>query len=157
RICSDRADELGRMEMDETKIGRLDHKIAKLHAMRYVVGVEQLERIEARADASGLCVVERAPWGVIGMVLPATHSVPTMVSNAINILAAGNTGVFNAHPAGAKVAAHALRLFNREIEQALGVKNVITCVAEPTIETAEQIFHHPGVALICVTGGPAVV
>ena len=125
--------------------------------MRHVVGIEQMERIQARADATGLCVVERAPWGVIGMVLPATHSVPTMVSNAINILAAGNAGVFNAHPAGAKVAAYALKLFNREIQKEVGVMNALTCIAEPTIESADAIFHHPDVALICVTGGPAVV
>jgi aldehyde dehydrogenase len=157
RICDEQAGELGRMEMEETKIGRVDHKIVKMQALRFVVGVEQMERIQARGDASGLCVVERAPWGVVGMVLPATHSVPTMVSNAINILAAGNTAIFSPHPAGAKVAAHALKLFNREIERTMGVSNVITMLAEPTIETAEQIFHHPNVALICVTGGPAVV
>ena len=157
RICSEQAEELGRMEMEETKIGRLDHKIAKLRAMRHVVGVEQMERIQARSDATGLCVIERAPWGVVGMVLPATHSVPTMVSNAINVLAAGNTAVFNPHPEGAKVAAYALKLFNREIRRAVGVSNAITTVTEPSIETAEQIFNHPNVALICVTGGRAVV
>jgi aldehyde dehydrogenase len=157
RICCEQAEQLGRMEIEETKIGRLDHKIAKLRAMRHVVGVEQMERIQARSDAGGLCVIERAPWGVVGMVLPATHSVPTMVSNAINILAAGNTAVFNPHPAGARVAAHALQVFNREIGRTLGVANVITTIAAPSIETAEQIFSHPDVALLCVTGGPAVV
>ena len=29
-ICVEQAEELGRMELEETKIGRLDHKIAKL-------------------------------------------------------------------------------------------------------------------------------
>ncbi len=29
-ICVEQAEELGRRELDETKIGRLDHKIAKL-------------------------------------------------------------------------------------------------------------------------------
>jgi aldehyde dehydrogenase len=156
RICEEQADALGRMEIEETRIGRLEHKIAKLEAMRYVLGVEAMQS-SARSDRTGLCVIERAPWGVIGMVLPATHSVPTMVSNAINVLAAGNTAVFNAHPAGARVAAHALALFNRAIEAEVGVANAITTVAEPTIETAEQIFGHPDVALLCVTGGPAVV
>lgn len=156
-LCEERADELGRMEMNETRIGRLDHKIAKLRAMKYVVGIEELQRIQARGDASGMCIVERAPWGVIGMVLPATHSVPTLVSNAVNVLAAGNAAVFNPHPAGAKVAAYALQLFNREMARQTGVANSITMAAEPSIETAEQIFHHPGIALLCVTGGPVVV
>jgi len=156
RICDEQADALGRMELEETRIGRLEHKIGKLKAMRYVLGVEAMQS-GARSDRTGLCIIERAPWGVIGMVLPATHSVPTMVSNAVNILAAGNTAVFSPHPAGARVAAYALQLFNRTIEAEIGVANVITTVAEPSIETAEQIFRHPDVALLCVTGGPAVV
>jgi len=98
-ICDDRAEELGRIELEETRVGRLDHKILKLRNMRYVLGVEAM-RSDARSDATGLCLIERAPWGVIGMILPVTHSVPTMVSNAINILAAGNTAVFGPHPSG---------------------------------------------------------
>jgi aldehyde dehydrogenase len=143
------------MELDETKVGRLDHKILKLTNMRFVLGVENL-RTEARSNTTGLNIIEHAPWGVIGMMLPVTHSVPTMASNAINIVAAGNTAVFGPHPSGAKVAQYALQLWNREIESELGVANVFTTTTEPTIEAAEQIFHHPKVALLCCTGGAAV-
>ena len=155
RICEERREELGRMELEETKVGRLDHKILKLENMRYVLGVQAM-RSDARSDASGLCMIERAPWGVIGMILPVTHSVPTMVSNAINILAAGNTAVFGPHPSGQKVAQYALQLFNREIQRQCGVAYVITTTREATIEAAGLIFNHPKVALLCVTGGAAV-
>jgi len=156
RLCEENAADWGRRELDETGIGRLDHKIEKLRIVKKVLGVEALS-IQARSDASGLCVIERAPWGVVGMVLPATHSVPTMASNAINVIAAGNSAVFSPHPAAWKVAAHALSAFNREIERETGVANAITTVAEPSIAPVEAIFRHPGVALLCVTGGPAVV
>lgn len=156
RICEERSQELARMELDETHLGRLDHKIEKLKAVRHVLGVEAM-RTEARSDASGLCVMENAPFGVIGMVLPATHPVPTMAGNAINILAAGNTAVFSPHPVGARTAAHALRIFNSEIRREIGIENVITTVSEPSIKTAEEIFHHPAIRLICATGGPALV
>jgi aldehyde dehydrogenase len=155
RICMDRREELGRMELEETKVGRLDHKILKLTNMRLVLGVEAM-RSDARSNPTGLCIIERAPWGVIGMMLPVTHSVPTMASNAINILAAGNTAVFGPHPSGARVAQYALQLFNREIERQCGVANVLTAAVESSIENAELIFHHPKVALLCVTGGVAV-
>ena len=155
RVCNDRREELGRMELEETRVGRLDHKILKLTNMRYVLSADAM-RSDARSDATGLCIIEHAPWGVIGMMLPVTHSVPTMASNAINILAAGNTAVFGPHPSGAKVAQYALQIFNREIQRELGVANVLTTVREPSIEAAEQIFHHPKVALLCVTGGSAV-
>src|SRR5260370_2835983 len=93
----------------------------------------------------------------MGRVLAATDSVPTMGGNGINILAGGNTAVFSPHPAGVKVAARGLQMFNREIERELGVGNVITMAREATLQNAEQIFQHPDVALLCVTGGPAVV
>src|ERR1700722_13449508 len=156
RICKDRSTELGKMELEETKVGRLDHKIAKLEAIRSVLGVEAM-RSDARSDRTGLCVMERAPWGVVGMVLPVTHSVPTMAGNAINILAAGNTALFAPHPSAKRVAQYALQLFNREIARECGVANVLTTVLEPGIAAADQIFQHPEIALLCVTGGPAVV
>jgi aldehyde dehydrogenase len=42
RICNDRREELGRMELEETKVGRLDHKVLKLTNMRFVLGVEDM-------------------------------------------------------------------------------------------------------------------
>jgi aldehyde dehydrogenase len=156
RICIDRCEELGRMELEESKVGRLDHKIQKLKNMQYVLGVEAM-RSDARTDTSGLCLIERAPWGAIGMVLPVTHSVPTMAANAINILAAGNTAVFAPHPSAKRVAQYALQLFNRGFERECGVANALTTILEPSIEAADQIFQHPKIALLCVTGGPVVV
>lgn len=156
RMCEQNADDWGRQEMEETKIGRLDHKIEKLKIVKQVLGVEAM-RSDIRADTTGVCLIERAPWGVIGMALPATHSIPTMSSNAINVISSGNTAVFCPHPAGSKCAAMALRAFNREIERELGIPNMITTMADPTIKSAEEMFHHPGIALLCVTGGPFVV
>ena len=155
-ICAERSEELGRLELAETKVGRLDHKILKLQNMKYVLGVEGMSQ-GAMTDATGLCLVERAPWGVIGMMLPVTHSVPTMAANAINIIASGNTAVFGPHPSGKRVAQYALQLFNRAFEKECGVTNVLCTTVEPTIESADQIFNHPDVALLCVTGGAAVV
>jgi aldehyde dehydrogenase len=48
-------------------------------------------------------------------------------------------------------------MFNREIQRELGVANVLTMAREATIQNAELIFQHPDIALICATGGPAVV
>ncbi|MCW5962969.1 MAG: aldehyde dehydrogenase [Bryobacterales bacterium] len=156
RLCVDNAEAWARMELEETKLGRLDHKIEKLKIIPNVLGVEAM-RSEARSDSSGLCVIEHAPWGVIGMVLPVTHSVPTMASNAINVIASGNTPVFSAHPSGAKCARHALRHMNREIERESGIANVLCTTSEATLRLAEELFQHPGIALLCVTGGPSVV
>ena len=64
-----------------------------------VPGVEYLRTDNVSGD-DGLTLTDYAPFGVIGAITPVTHSLPTLAGNAINMLAAGNTVVFNAHPSG---------------------------------------------------------
>ncbi|MBI4164850.1 MAG: aldehyde dehydrogenase EutE [Acidobacteria bacterium] len=156
RLSFERAEELGRMEFEESQLGRLDHKIEKLRLVKKVLGVEAL-KTEARSDTSGVCLIEYAPFGVIAMVSPSTHGVPTMGGNAINVIAGGNTAVFSSHPATARSVAYAVRLFNQEIEKKTGLRDLLTTVESPSIESANELFRHRDIALICVTGGAAVV
>ena len=156
RICVGQAEELGREEFEETRIGRLDHKVAKLIvAGEKTPGVEFL-RTDAFSGANGVTLTEYAPFGVVGIITPVTHSLPTLAGNAINILAAGNSLVCNPHPSGARVACHGVQLFNQAIHEAIGIDNLLTIIGMPTLESAEAIFAHRGVRLLCVTGGPAV-
>ncbi|MDB5353203.1 MAG: NAD-dependent aldehyde dehydrogenase [Planctomycetota bacterium] len=155
-ICVENADELGRKELEETKIGRLDHKISKLRdTIPMVPGVEYL-RTEIASGDGGITLTDYAPFGVIGAITPVTHSLPTLAANAISMLSAGNTVVFNAHPSGAKVAAEGVRRFNRAIKDAIGLDDLITIIDPPTLESASALFEHRGVKLLVVTGGPAV-
>jgi aldehyde dehydrogenase len=155
-IVINQADELGRMELAETKIGRLDHKIEKLVVVgEKVPGMEML-CTDAVSGDHGLCVTEHAPFGVIGVITPVTHSVPTLACNAIMMIAGGNTLVCNPHPAGANCAAEATRRWNRAIAEKIGIENLICLIATPTLETAEAIFTHRDVDMLCVTGGPGV-
>ncbi|MBM4059485.1 MAG: aldehyde dehydrogenase family protein [Planctomycetes bacterium] len=144
--------ELARLEFAETKVGRLEHKVEKLELAAAVPGVEML-RTEATSGDHGLTVTEFTPFGVVGVVTPVTHSVPTFGCNAIMMLAAGNTLVCNPHPSGARVAAEATRRWNREIAHRTGLEDLICCIADPTFESANTIFVHPGVRLLCSTGG----
>jgi aldehyde dehydrogenase len=155
-ICLAGKVRLGHMEMDETKIGRRDHKVEKLvTAAERTPGVETL-RTDCISGDYGVTLTEYAPFGVIGAITPVTHSLPTLASNAIEMLAAGNAVVFNAHPSGANVAKEGVRLFNEAIREKIGIDNLITIVDPPTIESAQELFDHKEVRLIVVTGGPAV-
>ncbi|MFN4260515.1 MAG: aldehyde dehydrogenase family protein [Gemmataceae bacterium] len=156
RICIDHAERLGREEFHETKIGRLEHKIDKLIvAGKKIPGVEFL-RTDAYSGENGISLTEYAPFGVIGVVTPVTHSLPTLAGNAINMLAAGNSLVCNPHPSGARIACQGTQLFNQAIHEAIGIDNLITIIATPTLESAQAIFDHRSIRLLCVTGGPAV-
>lgn len=156
RICVENAEELGRMELEETKIGRLDHKIAKLRDFVPIIpGVEYL-RTDCDSGDGGLTLTDYSPFGVVGAITPVTHSLPTLAGNAVNLLASGNTAVFNAHPSGARIAAEGVRRFNRAIVREIGLENLLTIVETPTLESAQALFEHRGVKLLVVTGGPAV-
>ena len=155
-ICVEQADELGRLELEETKIGRLDHKIAKLRdTIPLIPGVEYL-RTDVAAGDGGTTFTDYTPFGVIGSITPVTHSLPTLAANAINMLAAGNTVVFNAHPSGRAIAALGVKRFNKAIAAATGLENLLTIIDPPTIESANALFASPKVRLLVVTGGPAV-
>jgi aldehyde dehydrogenase len=157
RMCVAKAKEWGEIEMNETKIGRLDHKIEKLKICGDLVpGVEFLERMAFSGDF-GLTIIDFAPWGVVGAVTPSTHSVPTLTGNAINMIAAGNAVVFNTHPGACNVAALAVRGYNEAIFQETGISDLLTTVVKPTLETFDVMCKHPKVKLLCVTGGPGVV
>ena len=146
----------GKLELEETKIGRLDHKIEKLQIIKLVPGVEWL-RPDARSGDHGIMLEEYTPFGVVAAITPSTHSVPTLSGNIVNIVASGNAVVFNAHPTGAKCAAVAVREYNLAIERETGIENLVTIVEKPTLDSFKAICAHEAVRLLCVTGGPAVV
>ena len=156
KICIGKAEQLGLEEFEETKIGRLKHKVEKLIvAGEKTPGVEYL-KTNAFSGRNGIALEENAPFGVVGIITPVTHSLPTLAGNAINILAAGNAFVCNPHPAGARIACKGVQLFNQAIAEAIGIENLLTILANPTLESAQAIFDHRDVRLLCVTGGPAV-
>src|SRR5207247_7162529 len=123
-LCDKNAESWGKLELDETKIGRLDHKIEKLKIINLVPGVDWLHP-DGRSGDHGITLEEYTPFGVVAAITPSTHSVPTLSGNVVNIVAAGNAVVFNAHPAAAKCAAVAVREYNQAIEREIGLENLI--------------------------------
>ncbi len=154
-LCERNANQWGREDLEETKIGRLDHKIEKLQIIKKVPGTEWL-RTDCFSGDNGLAVEEYAPFGVIGAITPVTHSLPTLAGNIVNMVAAGNTVVFNPHPSGARIACAGVEAFNRAIADELGIENVATIIKNPTIDSADAIFNHRDARVLVVTGGPAV-
>ena len=157
RLMRENAQLLAHEAWQETGMGRYEDKIEKnlLNANK-VPGTEILAPIAWSGD-DGLTLIEYAPYGVIGSIIPSTNPTSTVICNAIGMVAAGNAVVFNAHPGARACSNHAVQLVNEAIMEAGGPANLVCGVAEPTIETAQQIMRHPDVELLAVTGGAAVV
>ena len=151
------ATELAEAAVAETGLGNiLDKTLKNRLCIERTPGTEDLHP-EILSGDHGLTLTELAPWGVIGAVTPSTNPAATIINNGISMLAAGNTVVFGAHPLAKGVTNRAIHLMNEAAVEAGGPANLLTGVAEPTIESAQEIFHHPGVDLLVVTGGGGVV
>lgn len=148
---------LARMASEETGMGRWQDKIIKNELGIFKTpGCEDIQP-GAFSDDYGLTLVEKAPYGVIGSITPSTNPVVTIICNAIGMIAAGNAVVFNPHPSAKKVSCHLVSILNKAIIDAGGPANLLTCIDEPTIESARELMTHKKIALLVVTGGPAVV
>jgi len=150
-------DRLADAAVRETGMGRREDKAAKNRvAAEMSPGVEDLRPVTF-SDDHGLTLVERAPYGVVGSITPSTNPTETIIGNAINMIAAGNSVVFNPHPSAKGVSAFTIDLLNRAIVSAGGPENLLCTVAEPTIQSAQSLFEHEQIDLLVVTGGPGVV
>lgn len=148
---------LAQIAVEETGLGNVVDKTAKNTLVAIETpGVEDLDSA-AYTNEHGLSLVERAPYGVIGAIIPVTNPTSTVINNGIGMIAAGNAVVFNPHPSAKRASCEAVAILARAVVEAGGPKNLITAVGVPTIETATQLMNHPGIAILVVTGGPAVV
>lgn len=153
----EQAEFLAREAHAETGLGRVESKIAKNRLVTNKTPGPESLRPAAWSGDHGLTLIERAPYGVIAAITPTTNPTSTIICNAIGMLSAGNSVVFNVHPNAKKVSCTNIRLLNRAITSVGGPANLITGIAEPTIESAQALMQHKGVRLLVVTGGPGVV
>ncbi len=151
------AELLSWMAREETGLGRYEDKVEKnLLVINKSPGPEDLEPLVTTGD-HGLTLLELAPFGVVGAITPTTNPTATVINNAIGMLSAGNAAVFNAHPNAKNCSAKTVQLINQAVVAAGGPPNLVTCVASPTIESAQELMRHERVNLLVVTGGPGVV
>jgi acyl-CoA reductase-like NAD-dependent aldehyde dehydrogenase len=148
---------LAKAAWEETGFGRYEDKIVKNRLVTTKTpGLEDLDPIATTGDY-GLTLIEPAPFGVIGAITPVTNPTSTIINNSIAMLAAGNAVVFNVHPYAKNCCMQTIALLNKAIAGAGGPSNVICGVANPTIESAQELMKHPGIRLVVVTGGGDVV
>ena len=105
----------------------------------------------------GLTLLELSPFGVIGAICPSTNPNETIVNNSIGMLAAGNAIVYAPHPGALQTSIYCVKLVNQAIAAAGGPANLVVTTANPTMESADKLMHHPLVRMMCATGGPGVV
>ncbi len=151
-----KADEYGRLEYVETGLGRSEDNVKKNKAACQVLGMEDLAP-EVFSGDKGVTIIERIPVGVIASVNPITNGSPTILFNAIMMLAGGNTVINNPHPKTRLTACRVIRNINEAVMDAGGPPNCICCLEKPSVPSAQTLMTHPKIKLIAVTGGHGVM
>ena len=150
-------EELARKAFEETGMGRFEDKMLKNRLVTDKTEGPEALIPKALSGDRGLTLSEWAPYGVIGSITPSTNPTSTIICNTIGMLAAGNGVVFNVHPMAKNVSNLNVELLNEAIMEAGGPPNLVTTVASPTIQSANELMKHKGIDLLVVTGGEAVV
>jgi acyl-CoA reductase-like NAD-dependent aldehyde dehydrogenase len=156
-LLMEEAGRIAKLAVEETTFGRVKDKTLKNKiACLKTPGVEDLGSF-SYTDDYGLTLVERAPYGVIGSIIPSTNPTATVINNAISMIAGGNSVIFNPHPQAKESSCQTIKLINRAIIMTGGPENLVSAISNPTIDSAKTLMSHPKIKLLVVTGGPQVV
>lgn len=148
---------LARMAAEETGMGNFEDKVIKNRlAASKTPGTEDLVS-EAMSGDDGLTLVELSPYGVIGAITPTTNPTETVINNSIGMLAAGNSVVYGTHPRAKNVSVVVIQMINKALQEVGAPANLITTVAQPSVENTNILMNHPKVMMIVATGGPGIV
>jgi propionaldehyde dehydrogenase len=148
---------LAEMGVNETGMGRVDHKILKHQLLaNKTPGTEDLKTTAWSGDR-GLTLIEMGPFGVIGAITPSTNPSETVLCNGIGMIAAGNTVVFNPHPSALNTSNYAVKLINEASIECGGPENIVVSLSKTNMEQANIMLKHKDLTLIAATGGPGVV
>ena len=156
-LCRSEAPVMAELGVSETKMGRVDHKIAKhILVADKTPGTEDITP-QVKTGDYGLTLTEMAPFGVVGSITPSTNPSETVICNSIGMIAAGNGVVFNPHPNAICTSNYAVDLVNRASAMAGGPQVLVASVVKPTLDTADFMYKDPRIKLLVCTGGPGVV
>ena len=144
-------------EFNETGYGRIDEKLKKNYGSIADCKNTSCLKTEVFASSQGLTVEYSAPFGLVGALTPVTNGIATVACNAMTMVAAGNSIVFNCHPAAKQAGAMAVTLVNKAIIQAGGPPNLAVMCKEPTTDSLHAIMDSPKVRLLIGTGSESMV
>jgi acyl-CoA reductase-like NAD-dependent aldehyde dehydrogenase len=149
---------LAEMAVEETGIGRADHKAIKNHLGAHIVYEWQKDKksVGVIEEKDGVTYIAE-PFGVVCAATPTTNPTSTTEFKSLIALKGRNVVIFAFHPRAQKCSAYAAQLMLDAAVSAGAPANCIQWIAEPSIEATNLLMKHPGVNLVVATGGGAMV
>ncbi|MGE3165149.1 MAG: aldehyde dehydrogenase family protein [Planctomycetota bacterium] len=160
RAATDHAEELAKLAVEESGLGRVASKILKnrfvsIHLHRAYRNLRTCGVVhEDRARG----VVEIAtPMGIVAGIIPITNPTSTAIFKILIALKGRNGIVLSPHPFGVRCIQRAAEVCRRAAIAAGAPADLITCMDSPTLEGTQALMKHDLTSVIVATGGPGVV
>ena len=154
------AHDLARLAVEETGIGRVHYKVLKnLFASEGIwadIKDEKTVGILGTDARTGVTEVGTAS-GVIACIVPTTNPTSTAIGKALISVKGRNAAVISPHPRARRCIAESVEVLRRAIERFGGPPDLVTVLANPTIESTGALMKHKDVAVILATGGSGLV
>lgn len=158
KIVYDRAEELAKMAVEETRMGVYEHKVTKNKGKSKVIwnNLKTKKSIGILEEDKKNAIIKVAkPKGVIGAITPCTNPIVTPMCNAMFALKGGNSIIIAPHPRAKKCGKYVVDLFNEAIAKLGAPENLIQIIEEPSIELSLELMS--SVDVVVATGGMAMV
>jgi len=152
--------ELAKLAVENTGRGVYEDKIIKnIFATEYIYhDIKNLKTVGVIKEIEEEGYAEIAePAGVIAALTPVTNPTSTTLFKGLIALKTRNPIIFSFHPSAQKCSARAAEILKKAAVQAGAPEFCIQWIEQPSIQAAQALIKHPGVALILATGGEGMV
>ncbi|MGH1664394.1 aldehyde dehydrogenase family protein [Enterococcus avium] len=154
----EQAEPLAKLAIEETGLGRLDHKIGKNQGMatNIFTSLKNKASVGVIREIPEEGLVEIAhPRGVIGSVTPTTNPTITPLGNGLMALKGKNAMIVSPHPRSKKTTKETIELMREALVSVGAPRDLLQVIEEPSIELSQELMK--SVDLIVATGGPGLV
>ena len=158
KVVYDRAEELARMTVDETKMGVYEDKVAKCHGKSKCIwnslkGKKSVGIIEENKE-TGIIKVAKAK-GVVGAVTPVTNPVVTPMCNIMFAIKGQNAIIIAPHPRAEHVNKYVVDLFREILKKHNAPVDLIQTIEKSSIDATNELMKK--VDVVVATGGGGMV
>ncbi|OQY11292.1 MAG: acetaldehyde dehydrogenase (acetylating) [Desulfobacteraceae bacterium 4572_19] len=154
----ERAEELAKMAVEETRFGKWKDKMAKniLASTTLFAHIKDMKTIGILNEDHEKKITEIAtPAGVIAALIPSTNPTSTVIYKAIIALKAGNAVVFSPHPSALKCIRETVDMIRGTLSTMNAPEDLVSTMSIPSVEGTNELMKEAD--LILATGGPAMV
>jgi succinate-semialdehyde dehydrogenase len=157
RTIYEHAEPLAKLAVDETELGKYEHKIGKNRdtATVFYDYLKDKRSVGIISDVSAEGIIEVAhPVGVIAAITPATNPTVTPLGNFMHAIKGKNALIISPSPRAEKTTTDTVNLIRDALAAAGAPKDLIQVVEDTSVDKSKELMSLAD--FVIATGGPGL-